>query len=521
MRFLLLAMLLFAGPALAQPGQPPSCPLYGCTITGDLGLVGNLTATGLVTLPASHAFGIATTQAVYAGAAATRGAGNTTWVGTTIPNMNYFDTTSDFEAVSSIGYVGVAGASRTSDGIAGHTSAIGVNGVGFNNSAGDARGAWAFYGLAYRTASALGGTFGAELEIANAGSVVSASPYLMGSTGTTAGLWVGTGGEPGQGGVTLHAASCGVCIINSSVSSGAVFSKGFMIHSSALDYGGGSTAIGAELPKGADWRWVYDGTEVAGLAIRSDATALGGRILGLNGGIAFVDPTNDAPAFRVNTPTGRANSITVNAGSSTFDPQFNMVTNDGEINVGFGVVTVGNGDVFIGSGMSSNNVRNAEVLVGQNLADLALTGVFAHCSSKFLANGDACEGMVTMTGIGSSGAAIRMTSDGAAAGAKNVFNVPVNTKVTFAPISVTCQDITTAGKDYSWVEPQGLLTRDAGNAAYVNGTPTILSNGTVTGAAVSEAADTTNQGINVSFTPPTGNTDTWHCMASLRWARVR
>jgi hypothetical protein len=117
---------------------------------------------------------------------------------------------------------------------------------------------------------------------------------------------------------------------------------------------------------------------------------------------------------------------------------------------------------------------------------------------------------------------VRLTADGAAAGALNVCNVTYATSVYSISVNLTALDATNGNNFYVWTQPLGLLRRNGGVAStvYVPGTPTSLSNGTTTGIAITEAADTTNGGYSLTFTPPTGNTALWRVVATVEWTRV-
>lgn len=111
----------------------------------------------------------------------------------------------------------------------------------------------------------------------------------------------------------------------------------------------------------------------------------------------------------------------------------------------------------------------------------------------------------------SSTSACRATADNATAGSANVVNIPNNAAYA---LNVTCAmfDRTTNTKNASWNNMTYLLTRGSsvGTTALAGtASPSATqSNGTLTGMALSLTADTTNGGLNVSFTPPTSNTDT-------------
>lgn len=142
---------------------------------------------------------------------------------------------------------------------------------------------------------------------------------------------------------------------------------------------------------------------------------------------------------------------------------------------------------------------------------------------QFAVQGDSQSCVQTLKGTGNSTTAVRLTADGTAAGAANCVNIPNNTGYQLI-VDVMAFDHTTVTKNEAWSLWAGLLTRGANAASTaitMATTPTPLSNGTVTGSAIAATADTTNGCLNLSFTPPTGNTDTWNIVARVRTVEVQ
>lgn len=160
---------------------------------------------------------------------------------------------------------------------------------------------------------------------------------------------------------------------------------------------------------------------------------------------------------------------------------------------------------------------------GAYASDTGRYGWFGFASGDIASTGDAQIGYHVLRGTGSSTTAIRLTADGATAGGSNCVNVG-NSKAYSIKVSLHARDFTTAGSDYDWMLPQGEMTRDAtaSTTAISLGTPTTVSRGTVTGAGVTAAADTTNGCLNLSFTPPSANTtDVWHVVARVDTVEVQ
>jgi hypothetical protein len=159
---------------------------------------------------------------------------------------------------------------------------------------------------------------------------------------------------------------------------------------------------------------------------------------------------------------------------------------------------------------------------GKGCLDRARSGNLCWSSSFIAAQGDAQLTSNTMWQTTSAASAVRLTTTGAVAAATNCITIPNNTAYG-VHISLHGRNNSTPGTDYDWVLPNGMLTRDANAAStlWSQGTPVTLTRGTVTGVAVSVTADTTIGCLNVSFTPPTGNTDTWHIVARVDTTEVQ
>lgn len=146
-----------------------------------------------------------------------------------------------------------------------------------------------------------------------------------------------------------------------------------------------------------------------------------------------------------------------------------------------------------------------------------------HGCVKFSTNGDCQAQEFLLRGTGSSTAAIRLTSDGGAPSFFNCGNVQTNSGYSLV-VTIMAFDHTTPTKNETWQNWNMLLTAQVGpgTAALVAAsTPTPLTNGSLAGSAISVTADTTNGCPNISFTPPSGNTDTWNVNARVEALEVQ
>jgi hypothetical protein len=132
----------------------------------------------------------------------------------------------------------------------------------------------------------------------------------------------------------------------------------------------------------------------------------------------------------------------------------------------------------------------------------------------------------TFVNTTSGATAVRLTTDGAAAGAANIGNLGTNQNTTFT-VDVNITD-TTTGKMASYSLAQSLIYQGANAAA----TTLVLNGGGVVAgpasaspftlqAAPTVTVDTTNGGLNISYQPPAANTDTFYAQAVVRYNTLR
>lgn len=114
--------------------------------------------------------------------------------------------------------------------------------------------------------------------------------------------------------------------------------------------------------------------------------------------------------------------------------------------------------------------------------------------------------------------AIRVTADGLGAGGQNVYQALAKSAHN---LTFRCTAIDETNSDAAvWRPKNGMLTRiNGGNATYVGDLSTAaaadFSTGAASTATVQVSADTTNQSLNVTVTPPTGTGHTWDAQCVL------
>ena len=142
--------------------------------------------------------------------------------------------------------------------------------------------------------------------------------------------------------------------------------------------------------------------------------------------------------------------------------------------------------------------------------------------------GTAQTGAQLFRAAGATAAAIRLTADQTAPDAANCMNIPNATRYALT-VTLEAFDITTPANGYTarWTGAHDML-RGAGAATVVvdGGTSSVAPDifrlaGTATGETAVIAADVTNGCLAVTFTPPSGNTDTWHAVAKVEAVEVQ
>lgn len=209
--------------------------------------------------------------------------------------------------------------------------------------------------------------------------------------------------------------------------------------------------------------------------------------------------------------------------STTVGGVTNQATNFGSAEYGGQSNASGGIDSFIGGGASNNLTGSYSRAGGFNVTDRGKFGADCYGSGAFSVKGDAQTCVSTLRISTNAASAVRLTADQLTAGAANCINIPNNSAYTII-VTITAFDHTTVTKSATWPVWSGLLTRGANAAATavtMNSTPTPLTNGTLTGQAVAVTADTTNGCINVSYTPPTTNTDTFNVVAKVETVEVQ
>ncbi|WP_124669032.1 hypothetical protein [Burkholderia seminalis] len=179
------------------------------------------------------------------------------------------------------GYIGILGASRTSDNpLAGSMGTIGVTGFAINDDAVNVKTAYAGYFEA-RKYSGAGITQGVEMGIVNQGSVVTLDPFSLTQTGQTLDLWLSSGRPDVTTNAANATAAIGIINNNTAFETGIVFGQG-AIHTVS----GEAKAIQFAPNDALLW---YGGAGSITSRIRSDATAASLGLVFSNGLLNFQD----------------------------------------------------------------------------------------------------------------------------------------------------------------------------------------------------------------------------------------
>lgn len=216
--------------------------------------------------------------------------------------------------------------------------------------------------------------------------------------------------------------------------------------------------------------------------------------------------------------TNNANAVTGQRGQGNTSSGTNNTISGGLLNG-----TSNNGNTISGGQNNQLSGQFGTIPGGLRASDRSAYGALCHASGDFAAIGDAQVCDYVLRGTTSNTSAVTLTEDGNAASSTNCVNIPTVTGYSLL-IDVMAFDHTTVGNNEAWINWAGKLHRPSTPASVVAvmaSAPTALTSGTVTGSSIAASADTTNGCLNLSFTPPTGNTDTWRVVARVRTTQVQ
>lgn len=204
-----------------------------------------------------------------------------TWLGTQANGyMSYFDSRSLVESINPKGGITYAGGIRSSDNDRPTEKAsivYAAYGKNDDTSVGALKSVWGYYGHVNNSSIESRFTTAMELATANQGTTVECNPYLTGTIGTTANIWLQNGGETAESGIASNPCSVSVAITaGASGQAGARFKRGMVFGAKALvgtdgDGIGEGTAIA--LARNHKIEWFYAGGENSvGASHTSDVT---------------------------------------------------------------------------------------------------------------------------------------------------------------------------------------------------------------------------------------------------------
>lgn len=218
-------------------------------------------------------------------------------------------------AVESIsGQIAITAGSQTlqspASGLGSSADAIGVAAWGINNITTQNLTAWAYYAEARRYPSVTGATFGMEVEIMNVSgnNSLASTPYAQITTGLTAGLWVGSGGDAPAYGLTAMDATIGLAFINNF----GTFLTGISFGATAIQGTNGkdgNTGEAIALATGHVIRW-YTPSGSAGPFIYSSQTAAGAPgLIFTNGSVEITGGSGAILALQTTSPTNGSTAM--------------------------------------------------------------------------------------------------------------------------------------------------------------------------------------------------------------------
>jgi hypothetical protein len=235
--------------------------------------------------------------------------GATGWLETLVPNT---ESIAALQTLSRAGFIGVLGASRTSDNsVAGAQGSLSGAFININDNTAFVQTGFGGYFETRRLAGA-GTEEGIESTVLNFGTSVSINPYAMVATGETMALWLAAGRPNVPSASGRVSAAIGVKNNGAQFDKGLIFEAGSILNGDALD-----------LPASYAINWRNATNSSISAIIRSDITAAatGQSLLFANGGFFIQDfaGTNIAQFSLTNTNILNG-TFTVSSGLSKLPP---------------------------------------------------------------------------------------------------------------------------------------------------------------------------------------------------------
>ena len=242
----------------------------------------------------------------------------------------------------------------------------------------------------------------------------------------------------------------------------------------------------------------------------SNCTGQNGAILGgVGNNIASNSGTGNVIVGGVGNTISNANYGFLTGHSNSIGSFYAGVGGDSNTNTGL--------DSFVWG--DHNNVGNQSTLVSGSYAQSRANDVICHANGGVLGANQHC--FYLLRGTGNSTTGIRLTVDGATAGAANCVNLPATSNFTLT-IDVNVFDHTTPTKYSVWSNWTGVMNRAttaSTTLVNMNATPTPLQ--VSFAPTISATTDTTNGCLNLTVTPPGGNTDTIDIEATIATVEVQ
>ena len=157
--------------------------------------------------------------------------------------------------------------------------------------------------------------------------------------------------------------------------------------------------------------------------------------------------------------------------------------------------------VALGHGTVANG--GASLATGQYSSAHGIYAARVHAGNNITTVGDAQTGDYALSGRSTGGIAVRLTADGNTAASTNTANIPLNT-AWMGTLGVVAREVNTGNCCY-WQIRFGLgVQGSAGSTTYAEGTVEFqnIIGSTPVVTNLTRTADTSNRGLNLTFSPP-------------------
>lgn len=258
---------------------------------------------------------------------------------------------------------------------------------------------------------------------------------------------------------------------------------------------------------------IASGANASAIGVSNTASATSSSAIGTT------NTASGTSSFAGGSSNISSNTATVALGASNTASQTNAVA------IGLNNTSSSASTVTIGEQSNASNDR--AVVLGYQGGSQGNDRSFTYSGGQIAGLYDAMwqVHMMKATIASASTTATRLTTNGSAAGSNNTLNFNGNDQSAFISCNVNAFNLTAAAQAMLSYQIRGILTRGTGVATTAwtstSGVVATETSGTVGTPTLTAAADTTNGGLDLTFTASATPTGGWHVLAKCDAVRVK